>query len=127
MSHQDVEFGGDLWFISSRESRKVEHIRANPHVAVTLASSDTWVSLNGTGEIVDDADKADELWSAEMEAWFPQGPDDESIVCIKVTGATAEYWDTPGGRVATVLSLAKAKLTGERYTAGDNDVVDLGA
>lgn len=127
MSHQSVEFDGDLWFIGSRDSRKVEHIRANPHVAVTLASSSTWVSLNGSGEIVEDAAKAEELWSTEMEAWFPQGPADDSIVCIKVTGTTAEYWDTPGGRVATMLSLAKVKLTGQRYTAGDNEVVDLNA
>ena len=61
-----------------------------------------------------------------MEAWFPQGPEDDSIVLIKVTGETAEYWDGPGGRVSSVLSLVKSKLTGERYSGGDNDKVDLG-
>lgn len=70
--------------------------------------------------------KAKDLWSAGMEAWFPQGPEDDSIVLIKVSGETAEYWDTPGGRVATVLSLAKAKVTGERYSGGENEKVDLG-
>jgi hypothetical protein len=48
-------------------------------------------------------------------------------VLIKVTGDTAEYWDTPGGRVASVLSLAKSKLTGERYSGGENAKVDLGS
>lgn len=44
---------------------------------------------------------------------------------MKVSGDSAEYWDTPGGRVATVLSFAKAKLTGERYSGGENEKVDL--
>lgn len=127
MAHQEVEPDGDLWFFSSRDSRKVEHVLANPHVAVTLASASTWVSINGSAEVVEDDQKAKDLWSTDMEAWFPQGPDDPSIVLIKVTGDTAEYWDTPGGRVSSVLSLAKSKLTGERYSGGENETVDLGS
>ena len=127
MAHQEVEADSDLWFFSSRDSRKVEHVRANPHVAVTLASASTWVSINGSAEVVEDVQKALDLWSAEMEAWFPQGPEDPSVVLIKVTGDTAEYWDTPGGRVASVISFAKAKITGERYSGGENDKVDLGS
>ena len=125
MAHQDVEADGDLWFFSSRDSRKVAHVQANPHVAVTLASSSTWVSINGSAAVVEDVQKAKDLWSVDMEAWFPQGPEDPSIVLIKVTGETAEYWDGPGGRVSSVLSLVKSKLTGERYSGGDNDKVEL--
>ncbi len=125
MAHQDVEFDGDLWFFASSDSRKVRQITANPHVGVTLSSSSTWVSVNGSAEIVRDDAKAKELWSTEIEAWFPQGPVDDSIVLIKVTGHTAEYWDTPGGRVASVLSLVKSKATGERYDGGENETVDL--
>ena len=127
MAHQEVEADSDLWFFSSRDSRKVDHVRANPHVAVTLASSSTWVSINGSATVVEDVQKAKDLWSADMEAWFPQGPEDDSIVLIKVTGETAEYWDGPGGRVSSAISLVKSKLTGERYSGGDNDKVDLGS
>jgi hypothetical protein len=28
-----------------------------------------------------------------------------------------EYWDTPGGRVASLISFAKTRLTGETYDA----------
>ncbi|MGI3782985.1 MAG: pyridoxamine 5'-phosphate oxidase family protein [Janthinobacterium lividum] len=125
MAHQDVEADGDLWFFSSRDSRKVAHVQANPHVAVTLASSSTWVSINGSAAVVEDTQKAKDLWSVDMEAWFPDGPEDPSIVLIKVTGDTAEYWDGPGGRVSSVLSLVKSKLTGKRYAGGDNDKVEL--
>ena len=125
MAQQQVEFDGDLWFFAERDSRKVRHLAANPHVAVTLGSGDTWVSLNGTASVLTDAAKARELWNSVVEAWLPQGPGDPSTVLIKVAGETAEYWDTPGGRIATVLSFAEAKITGERYSGGENETVNL--
>jgi general stress protein 26 len=125
MAQQEVEFDGDLWFFAERDSRKVAHISANPAVGLTLTSSDTWISISGTAEIVDDREKAHELWNGWVEAWLPQGPDDPSVVLIKLNGETAEYWDTPGGRIASVLSLIKAKATGQRYDGGENERVAL--
>jgi general stress protein 26 len=125
MAQQEVEFDGDLWFFAERDSRKVAHIAANPHVGLTLTSGDTWISIDGEAEIVDDNAKARELWNAWVEAWLPQGPDDPSIVLIKLNGHSAEYWDTPGGRIASVISFVKAKVTGERYEGGDNEKVTL--
>ena len=125
MAQQDTDFDGNLWFLSSRNSRKVSQIAANPRVGVALTSRDVWVSVNGTAEILEDAGKAAELWSPQMTGWFPQGPEDPSVVVVKVTGETAEYWDTPGGLVASALSLVKVKTTGERYKGNDNEVVEL--
>ena len=68
MAQQEVEFDGDLWFFAERNSRKVAHITANPHVGVTLTSNDTWISLDGDAEIVDDPAKAKELWNS---GWRP--------------------------------------------------------
>jgi general stress protein 26 len=125
MAQRDTDVDGNVWFLSSRDSRKVAHITADPRVGVALTSRDVWVSLTGTAEILEDAEKAAELWSPQMEGWFPQGPEDPSVVVVKVTGETAEYWDTPGGLVASVLSLVKVKTTGERYHGNDNEVVEL--
>jgi general stress protein 26 len=126
MAQQEVEFDGDLWFFAERSSRKVEHIRAAPEVNVSLTSNDTWISITGKAEIVDDRAKAHELWNGFVEAWFPRGVDDPNIVLIKVNGERAEYWDTPGGRVATAISLVKAKVSGTPYEGGENEVVELG-
>ncbi len=60
-----------------------------------------------------------------VEAWLPQGPTDPSVVLIKVNPHTAEYWDTPGGPVASLLSFVKAKVTGEPYQGTDRDTVNL--
>ncbi len=41
---------------------------------------------------------------------------------LRVDVERAEYWDTPGGKVASLISFAKTKLTGETYDA-DHGVV----
>jgi len=125
MAQQEVEFDGNLWFFSNNQARKVAHIAANPAVSVTLSSKDNWISLSGTAEIVRDDAKAEELWNPFVEAWFPQGPHDDSVVLIKFTSDTAEYWDTPGGRVSSVISFVKAKVTGKRYDGGENETVQM--
>ncbi len=124
MALQEVEFDGDLWFFAERGSRKVTHIGASPQVNVTVNGSGSWVSLTGEARVVDDATTKRELWNAGVAAWLPQGPDDDSVVLIHVDARSAEYWDTPG-RVATALSFAKAKVTGERYSGGENERVQL--
>ena len=60
-----------------------------------------------------------------MQAWLPQGPEDPSIVLIKFNGHSAEYLDTPAGRVASVIGFVRAKVTGERYEGGSNEKVLL--
>jgi general stress protein 26 len=125
MAQQEVEFDGDLWFFAERDSRVARNISLNPHVGVTLSSNDSWISIDGEAAVVDDPVKARELWNSWVEAWMPQGPDDPNVVLIKVIGHGAEYWDTPGGRVASILSFAKAKITGKRYEGAENERVDL--
>jgi hypothetical protein len=51
--------------------------------------------------------------------------EDPDVVLLRVDAATAEYWDSPGGRLASVISFAKAKLTGQAYDGGENETVRL--
>ncbi len=125
MALQEVEFDGDLWFFAERTSRKVGHIAGSAQVNVTVGSGSSWVSLTGRASVVEDAGKKRELWNAGVDAWFPDGPDDGAVVLLRVEADSAEYWNTPGGRVATALSFAKAKLTGEPYSGGENETVRL--
>jgi general stress protein 26 len=125
MTLQEVEFDGDLWFFAERDSNPVRHITASPQVNVGVGSGGTWVSLTGRAVVVQDPAKKRELWNSAVEAWFPQGPDDDSVVLLKVEADSAEYWDSPGGRLATVFSFVKAKVTGERIEGGENEKVEL--
>lgn len=121
---QETEFDGDLWFVISRQASAVEHIRLDPTVGVSFSSSDSWLSLSGTAHIVEDDDKLREEWNAGLEAWFPEGPEDPDVVLLKVDAHSGEYWDSPGGRVASVVAFVKHKVTGERME-GDNEKFDL--
>ncbi|HEY0638238.1 MAG TPA: pyridoxamine 5'-phosphate oxidase family protein [Pseudonocardiaceae bacterium] len=125
MAQQEVEFDGDLWFFAERDSSAVTEVGADPRVNVALSSATTWISLSGTAEVVEDRAKAKELWNAWVGAWLPQGPDDPSVVLLRFRAESAEYWDTPGGRVASALSFVKAKVTGRRYEGGENETVRL--
>lgn len=124
MALQEVEFDGDLWFFAERDSRKVADVGANPQVNVTVGSATTWVSLTGTAVVVDSPGRKRELWNEAVKAWFPDGPDDDGLVLLKVVADSAEYWDTPG-RLATLVSYAKARVAGERYDGGENARVEM--
>ncbi|WP_375433028.1 pyridoxamine 5'-phosphate oxidase family protein [uncultured Friedmanniella sp.] len=125
MAQQEVEADSDLWFFAERDSHVVGHIAQRPHVGITLSSSDTWISIDGEAEVVEDVARAKALWNSWVEAWLPQGPEDPNVVLIKVNAHSAEYWDTPGGRVASILSFVKAKATGETYDGSENKKIDL--
>ena len=124
MATQDVEFSGEVWFISERDSAKVRNIMRNPNVNVAYASHDSWVSLSGTAEVVDDLAKLTELWNTFTDAWLEGGPENPSNILIKVSADSAEYWDTPGSKVTQVANLVKAKVTGKTFDA-ENERVDL--
>lgn len=125
MATQQTEPGGDLWFFASKSSDKITNLSSHPQVNVTVGSDSTWVSLTGRGVVVEDLAKKKELWNPVVAAWFPDGPEDADIVLLKVEGESAEYWDSPGGRIATLISFAKAKATGQPYSGGENETVKL--
>ena len=125
MALQEVEFDGDLWFFAEQSAEWLTHVSRSPQVNVGVGSGGTWVSLTGEAVVVGDVAKKKELWNSGVEAWLPQGPEDPSVVLVKVNGDSAEYWDAAGGRLATALSFVKAKATGQRIDAGQNERVDL--
>jgi general stress protein 26 len=125
MAVQEAEFDGDLWFFAQRDSTQVGQLRRNSEVGVALSSNSAWVSISGTAEVVDDPAKAKQLWNSAVEAWFPDGPEDPNVLLLKVHADGAEYWDSPGSRVTTLLTYAKAKLTGKRPDVGENERVEL--
>jgi general stress protein 26 len=125
MALQEVEFDGDLWFFAEQSAPWLTHIARSPQVNVGVGSGGTWVSLTGHAAIVDDVAKKKDLWNSGVEAWLPQGPEDPSVVLVKVDGDSAEYWDSPGNRLATAFSFVKAKATGDQPDTGHHEKVDL--
>ena len=125
MARQEVEPDAELWFIADRTGRHVADIQAEPRVALTFSSRDAWVALTGRAEVVDDHAKLAELWNTFAEAWLPGGPENPDATLLRVDVDEAEYWDTPGGKVASLISFAKTKLTGDTFDADHGVVRDL--
>ena len=117
MARQEVEPDAEMWFITARDTAHVDELEAHPEVALTFSARDSWVALTGRARVVDDDAKLEDLWNTFAEAWLPEGPDSERAVLLRVDVDKAEYWDTPGGKIASLLSFAKVKLTGDTYDA----------
>ena len=82
MATQEVEFDGDLWFFAERDSGTVAQIGQVPRVNVSFASGSAWMSVAGEAEVVEDLERARELWNPVVEAWFPDGPETPGLVQI---------------------------------------------
>ena len=109
MAYRSIEAGGDLWFFTKRQSRKVKEISKNQ----------VFVSLTGTSHVVTDRAKVKELWTELYRTWFPGGWDDEDVVVIRVEPEHAEYWDTPSSAMVYAYGYVKAVVTGKPAKPGD--------
>ncbi|WP_286691212.1 MULTISPECIES: pyridoxamine 5'-phosphate oxidase family protein [unclassified Aeromicrobium] len=124
MARQDTDLDpAELWFITAKDTEHTRDVAKRSDVQLTFSSSDSWVALTGHAEVVDDLAKLKELWNTFAEAWLPEGPEGDNSTLIKVRVDKAEYWDTPGSKVASAISLVKSKLTGEPYKS-DHGVVE---
>lgn len=123
-----VEHGGDtLWFFAREESRKVSELRRDPRVLLDYADTDgqNYVSLVGRARLTQSAERARELWSEPLRAWFPDGPDDPHITLIEVEVDSAEYWDSPSSLMVHAYGYVKARVTGEPPKPGDVARVEM--
>lgn len=125
MTPQEVTDTGDVWFFLDGTSEQAANVTAEKRVNLAFADGSTWLSVTGHASLQRDQARIDELWNPTVEAWFPEGKDSENVQLLLVEADSAEYWDSPGGRIASALAFAKSKVTGERPDVGNNDTVEL--
>lgn len=123
MKTQEVEFDGDLWFFTKKETNKYEEILHDRDVNVTYAGK-SYVSVRGRAEIVEDLDKKKELWSKAYEKIIQAPYDDPNVVLIKVKAEAAEYWET--GNFTKKIAFFYKRMTGKSSKSTDiNETVEL--
>lgn len=93
-NNRKVEYDGDSWFFSYRETPKVREIQADPNVELAYVGTErgAWVSIEGKAEIVEDPDWKENLWEDSLEQWFTEGPDDPSVILLKVHADRIHAW-----------------------------------
>ena len=113
----------DLWFFTEKDAQKVGELRANPQVGLGYADPDnaTYVTIAGTGQVVEDQAKIKDLWREDFRGFFPGGSDDPSIALIKVEIESGEYWDSPGNVFVRAYAYAKAVTTGKKHQPTEDE------
>ena len=127
MSIADHRDGGDLFFITDKDSAKTDEIAAEPDVAVTLQSGSKFVSISGTARVDDNRALIKQLYSPPMKAWFPEGVDDPNMIILRLTPTHGEYWDQSGLKRFEYLwkagkALWKGENLGEKSLSGHAEV-----
>lgn len=127
MAVQQMEFDGDLWFFTGKGTAKAHEIERDSHVNVSFINDDAheYVSVSGRARLVQDREKAKELWNPFYTTWFPKGLDDPDLTLMKLDIEQAEYWDSPNGAVVYLIGVVKAMATGKRPDIGEHAKVSL--
>lgn len=107
------EPSGDIWFMTSSASGKVDEIETHAQVNVSLQKDNAFLSISGKASINRDRAKLDEIWSEEAKVYFPKGKEDPDLALIKVSPAEGEYWDNEGvNGLKLLIASVKAYVTG---------------
>ncbi|RZM08724.1 MAG: pyridoxamine 5'-phosphate oxidase, partial [Pedobacter sp.] len=87
MATAKVEEDGSIWFFSNEYSLKSSEISKENQVTLGYSSpsNNTYITVNGKAELVDDQVRKDAYFSPAVKAWFPEGSDDPRLILIKVT------------------------------------------
>jgi general stress protein 26 len=109
------EFDGALWFFVDGRTRAIREIGAGSPVQLVFQSDDdsSYLHLTGTATISQDRAKIEELFTAFMKTWFPEGKDDPNLNLVRFDAVGGSYWASPGGMLQVLAAFTKALVTGK--------------
>lgn len=111
-----------LWFVTNRQSGKVDAIKSNQNVGITMQGGGQFLSMTGVAEVVEEQSQLDEVWSDTWKIWFPEGKDDPSIILLRINPVEGEYWDMSGtNRIRFIYQAGKAYFTGTEIDTSSMD------
>ncbi len=111
---------GAVWFFTDLRSAKVERLRV-ANLSFTDADRATYVSLSGRGEIHNEREHIEQLWTPLAKPWFPEGPESNHLALLKFVPETAEYWDAPHNKMVRVLAMAASMVAGKPIGLGGHE------
>jgi general stress protein 26 len=125
MATQERTRGADLWFVTNRDSHKLEELAHDDQVNVAYVKGGEWVSVSGRAILSRDPDLIRGLYKPDWKAWFPEeggdrdgSPDDPRIVLILVEAESVVYTKRDKPRPLVLFEIAKAMITGDAPDVG---------
>lgn len=127
MATAKVEEDGSIWFFTNEYSLKSKEISKENEVTLGYSdpSNNTYITVNGKAELVDDRVRKEAYFSAPVKAWFPDGVDDPRLILLKVVPAAAEYWEGSSSKIVVAFNMLKAVITGDQYDSGKHDKINF--
>jgi len=110
MQLQKVEFDGDIWFLTRKDTDKYDEIKHNEIVNVIIAEK-SYASITGHAEIVDDLELKKKFWNDAYKMMFDLDYTDPRVTLLKIHAESAEYWDT-GSTIKNIYNFVK-KVVGK--------------
>lgn len=125
MAPRAREDEGVIWFLTDRDSAKVDEVFANPSVGLSVVDTgaNLYMSVTGKCEIIDNRAKIVDLWSPADKLFF-DSPQDPRIILLCVTPSEGQSWSGPCGPIAAI-KMAFSLITGTKPDLGEAEKVQL--
>lgn len=123
MKTQEVEFDGDLWFFTKKQTSKYEEIQLDANVNVAYVGK-SYVSVRGKAEIVEDINKKREFWNKAHEKIMQTTFDGLNVILIKIKAEAAEFWET-GNFIKNIAFMYKQMTGKETESVEMNQTIEL--
>ncbi len=120
MTTIERDYDGSLWFFVKSDAAAVSAVAAHAEVCLSYAdpAAKDFVCVSGPAAIVTDVAIKKQMWSAEVQAWLPEGAESPLNLLLKVVPEHAEYWDSGSNKLVQLFSRAKALATGRAVRDG---------
>ena len=117
MTPQELDEDGCIWFFAYKNSGLTFSVENEQSVNISYSSSDKnlYISISGAATVVDDTQKAKELWKPNLKTWFPEGLEDPNLVLLKVQAQCAEYWDEPTSKVVQLVDFKESHTSDKHF------------
>lgn len=113
MTVQDVDDGGNLWFLLANDSGTYRELEEEPLAQVFFQGSkySDYLNVYGLVTLSRDEEKIKQFWKPTLKTWFTEGENDPRIAVLKLEPTEAHYWDNKhGNAIAFIKQLAGAAL-----------------
>ncbi len=126
MATQNTPFNGEVVFLTSEDSGKVDEIKQDAQCNLCFSDAkSSYVTMSGRAALSNDRALIAALWTPSYKAWFPEGQEDPRIRVLRIHIDQAEYWDAPASALVRNVQILARAATGGKTPVGDHAKVSL--
>lgn len=123
---QKFENEGIIWFFSKKNTSKTTEIQKDERVNVSLYNFEKqlYISVSGAAREEDDKNKIEEMWSENLNSWFPFGKNDPNLTLLRVEIHIGEYWDVSTNKMIELFNIVKS-TNDSSFEASEKETISI--